>query len=239
MLVFAVVLPDKRSHPNCPNNYAVIENNNHQLPIGTVTFSSVSHAVISGSMAARNRLKALEQKLEIHQVMTKDNEVKLKILKFIFKGQSGFEAASALYIKHCDVEMVRELTRKVNYIMQEKKKEEEHSSIDTNKFASFASCINQGNTGSGSLSYLSCREISHYYWKCPDTERADRKCVVDFFFPFLPPPLTIEERDFMGKGSTLCFETAHSCMNKAKDDLEEARKNLRSSLGKRGRNFPN
>ena len=252
MLVFTVVLPDKHATPNCPHNYAVIENNNHQLPIGTVSFSSVSKFVVSRSLAARNHLKWLENKLEIQQRMTKDNEVKLKILKFIFKGQDGFEAASTLYKKHCDVEMVRELTNQVNYAMQpkkkekenekekkkenekEKEKEEEPNSLDATKFASFVSCIDQGKMGSGSLSYLSCREISHYYWKCPNVERTDRKCVVDFYFPFLPPPLTIEERDSIGTGSALCFEAAHNKMQQAKDDVEAARKKLRSSLGKMG-----
>mmetsp|Transcript_13789 Transcript_13789/g.33230 ORF Transcript_13789/g.33230 Transcript_13789/m.33230 type:complete len:252 (+) Transcript_13789:108-863(+) len=235
MLVFAVILPEKNPNENCPPNYAVVENNNHQLPIGTVSFSSVSQLVISRSQAARNRLKALEKQLEIQQLMTKDNEIKLMILKYIFNGQEGFEQASALYTKHCDVEMVSQLTGEVQQVFKplkkymegkEKENDEEHNLIDSTKFASFVSCIDQGKMGKGSLSYLSCREISHYYWKCPNTERADRKCVVEFFFPSLPPPLTIKERDSIGTGSALCFEAAHADMRRAKDDVESARKNL-------------
>ena len=282
MLVFAVVLPDIKSNPKCPHNYAVVENNNHQLPIGTVSFSSVKRIVMTNSQDARSRLNALEKKLEIQQRMTKDNEIKLKILKFIFKGHDGFEQASALYTKHCDVKMVSELTDEVQtaYFLRAKERkmerkslssykemlsskenkmnkgkddddkstgnvetkyegkvkdkceeeEEESILIDPTKFARFVSCIDQGKMGSGSLSYLSCREISHYFWKCPNSEREDRRYVVDFFFPSLPPPLTIIERDSIGSGSSLCFEAAHADVCRTKNDVENARKNLKSSL---------
>ncbi len=37
MLVFAVVEPRERQH-GCPRDYVVVANNNHQLPLGSVTF---------------------------------------------------------------------------------------------------------------------------------------------------------------------------------------------------------
>jgi hypothetical protein len=55
MLVFAVVEPRERQH-GCPRDYVVVANNNHQLPLGSVTFEKASSQALSRSSNMRKNL---------------------------------------------------------------------------------------------------------------------------------------------------------------------------------------
>jgi hypothetical protein len=97
MLVFVVVVPNNR-HKNCPPDYVVVENNDHELPLGSVSFKAVDHNVDRQSWAMRLKLQqlsktAIEKTQEANEAMLKATIIQLLIREKI-------DIASEKYQKH-------------------------------------------------------------------------------------------------------------------------------------------
>ena len=98
MLVFLVVVPTKNIHPSKPADYVVVENNNHQLPIGYVSFTDVDQAAANRSVVARNQLRVLNLEAEKLERKSDEAKMKAKIIQLII--QNEIESASHRYQKH-------------------------------------------------------------------------------------------------------------------------------------------
>jgi hypothetical protein len=80
---------------NKPFSYVIVENNHHQLPIGTLTFTSVDQAVLEESNALRYQLKALNEEALQKERIVKTNQVKATIIQLIISRE--LEQAGHLY----------------------------------------------------------------------------------------------------------------------------------------------
>jgi Poly(ADP-ribose) polymerase catalytic domain len=124
MLVFLVVLPStlplpepKKSdesppvqyHPAArprvtrrprmvPPYFVVVENNDHQIPIGTVQFESVDGNVITESQRKANKLKALNKKFQEATQAVKETQLKAEIIQDLIAYK--VDVASEKYQKH-------------------------------------------------------------------------------------------------------------------------------------------
>ncbi|CAB9509448.1 expressed unknown protein [Seminavis robusta] len=117
MLVFVVVLPPPPSsmqganaprHSSRPAAYVVVENNNHQLPIGTLAFSSVDHNVMMNSQQLQQKLLSLNKQVEDRIKAAEEAQIKAEIIQALIAGH--VDLASETYIEYKD--KFSELSRK-------------------------------------------------------------------------------------------------------------------------------
>jgi hypothetical protein len=97
MLVFAVAKPRERQY-NCPPDYVVIANNDHQLPLGSVTFKGVEHQVLSHSSRMRQQLAYLSKIADRKAQEANDATLKAEIIQHLIGKQ--VDIASEKYQNH-------------------------------------------------------------------------------------------------------------------------------------------
>lgn len=88
ILVFVVVLP---TNPKS-DYYVVVENNNHQLPLGTVKYRSVRKDVIALSQNMACQLQALHNEVHYRSQLAKEASVKEKITQHVVQNKADIAA---------------------------------------------------------------------------------------------------------------------------------------------------
>ena len=98
LLVFLVVIPNKTAHNICPPDYVVVENNDHQLPLGSVSFKSIDRNANKRSCAMYMKLQQLRR--TVYEKTQEANEAMLKatIIQLLIRGKDHI--ASEKYQKH-------------------------------------------------------------------------------------------------------------------------------------------
>lgn len=111
MCVFLVIMPkNDEMYKTKPFSYVVVENNHHQLPIGSLTYTSVDQAVLSTSNSMRSRLKALNEEALQKEKEAKSNQIKAKIIQLIISRE--VEHAGQVYNRNksmFDLKMRKEI----------------------------------------------------------------------------------------------------------------------------------
>ena len=79
----------------------VVENNAHQLPIGTMKFGTVEQQVLRESNLRRQQLSQLEQELALASQTAQETQTKARIIQDLIAGQC--DVASERYQKHCGI----------------------------------------------------------------------------------------------------------------------------------------
>lgn len=146
MLVFVVILPstipdiagddtkESASDPKAksqtrralwyhaiPPDYVVVENNNHQIPIGTMKFESVDRNVVNISQSRRQKLMALSREVFAKSQVTKETQIKAKIIQDLIAGK--VDTASRHYEKQRDV--LKEVSkREISWYVRQNVEEE-------------------------------------------------------------------------------------------------------------------
>ena len=98
MFVFLVVIPKRDKSIYCPANYIVVNNNNHQIPIGTILFSSVDESVAMHSEKLRQKVLSLAAEVEAKQLQVEETKIKATIMQHLMCQR--FEEASELYLEN-------------------------------------------------------------------------------------------------------------------------------------------
>lgn len=96
MLVFLVVEPRKQW--DCPPDYVVVANNNHQLPLGSVSFEGASQEVLSISSKKECDLARLNKIAEITAREANDAKHKATIIQLLF--QTRDDEAAEMFQDH-------------------------------------------------------------------------------------------------------------------------------------------
>jgi Poly(ADP-ribose) polymerase catalytic domain len=109
MLVFVVVLPStltprnsspasvSQSEKSVPHEFLVIDNNSHQLPIGTMKFRSVNPDVLNASQENRRKFLELSKQVFDRCRIAEEGRIKALIMKYLIFGT--VDLASELYVK--------------------------------------------------------------------------------------------------------------------------------------------
>ena len=99
MFVFLVILPERATlQSNCPLNYVVVNNNGHQIPLGTILFSSVDKKVASFSAKLKQKVITLAQDLEAKQLKVEETQVKAEIMQHLMCHR--LRKSSQLYLEN-------------------------------------------------------------------------------------------------------------------------------------------
>lgn len=94
MLVFLVVVPEK--YP-CPADMVVVNNNNHQLPLGSITFTNVETGVFQASTQRQRQLSFLTKLAIKREQEAKEVAIKAEIIQRLIG--SEIDIASEKYQK--------------------------------------------------------------------------------------------------------------------------------------------
>lgn len=97
MLAFVVAEPRKR-HPQQPADFVVVANNNHQLPLGSVSFERVDLQVMLNSSKMRQQLEYLSKIAERKAQEASETTHKAEIIQFLIGKQ--VDVASEMYQKY-------------------------------------------------------------------------------------------------------------------------------------------
>jgi Poly(ADP-ribose) polymerase catalytic domain len=99
MMVFVVVIPqDSVSSMAMKHPFVVVNNNSHQLPIGTLIFSRVDKIVMDHSKRLRDSLFKLSQEVDIRIKAAEEAEIKAEIIQSLIAMK--IDAASQTYNEH-------------------------------------------------------------------------------------------------------------------------------------------
>ncbi|CAB9504573.1 Poly(ADP-ribose) polymerase catalytic domain [Seminavis robusta] len=107
MLVFVVVLPSTlppssaSTHHTVPDDFLVVNNNAHQVPIGTLKFTSVNQEVLKLSQTKRKQFLQLSKQVFDKSQIAEEGKIKARIIEYLIKGT--FDLASELYEKNTTV----------------------------------------------------------------------------------------------------------------------------------------
>ena len=99
MLVFLVVIPPARPQ-RAPHDYVVVNDNDHQLPLGSFTFKSVDQTVLRGSIQKRQQLAHLSRMAEEKTRQANVAMFKATIIQHLIRNK--VDVASEKYQKHKD-----------------------------------------------------------------------------------------------------------------------------------------
>jgi hypothetical protein len=84
MLVFAIVVPDRHENViRCPDDIIVVHRNEHQLPLGTISFTSIDTTIPSKSRAMKARLAELSAEVREQQKQAEIGTIYAKIIQDI------------------------------------------------------------------------------------------------------------------------------------------------------------
>lgn len=92
-----VPVPDKEKYPNIPEDYVVVADNTHQLPLGVLKFGTVDPTVMSRSQQRRMQLKQLSADLAKQETEAMDCQTKAYIIQLLIQGK--FDLAAEKYDK--------------------------------------------------------------------------------------------------------------------------------------------
>lgn len=98
MFIFLVIMPERTLKAKCPLNYVVVTNIEHQIPLGTLLFSSVDTTVAMQSVKLKQKLITLSQDAEEKLLKSEETKVKATIMQHLMC-QRLYEA-SELYLKN-------------------------------------------------------------------------------------------------------------------------------------------
>ena len=107
MFVFLVVVPKRVAAAvatraaRVPANFVVVQNNSHQIPLGTMFFDSVDKGVLEASQKLRGKLNQLAKDAEAKVLEVEETKLKAAIMQELMKNE--FEKASKLYLENKEV----------------------------------------------------------------------------------------------------------------------------------------
>jgi len=100
MLVFIVVIPRERQE-RCPADYVVVSNNDHQLPLGSVSFAAVDREIARASSERQQKLAYLSRFSDMKTQEANDAMFKATIIQLVIGKK--VDIASEKYQKHMAV----------------------------------------------------------------------------------------------------------------------------------------
>ena len=113
MLVFCVVAPEsyllcegactddssaykptglQRSTRSPPNEFCVVEENHHQVPLGVLSFTSVKAATLSRSRTLRRQLRGLRLEVQRQNLLAHEAKLKATIIQLMIQGETDLAA---------------------------------------------------------------------------------------------------------------------------------------------------
>lgn len=98
MFVFLVVVPKRDSGTRAPANFVVVNNNSHQIPLGTMFFDSVDQGVVVAAQKLKEKLNQLAQDAEAKLLEVAETKIKAAIMQELMKNE--LEKASHLYLEN-------------------------------------------------------------------------------------------------------------------------------------------
>jgi len=98
MLVFCVIIPPPCKE-NQPPDYVVVEENSHQLPLGTLCYKSVDNDAMSRSSIMKNSLSKLHHQVCQREKMAMQARMKSQIIQYLI--QNRIDIAKEKYEKCC------------------------------------------------------------------------------------------------------------------------------------------
>lgn len=104
MLIFAVIVPDHKKkkegtpYHHCPSEYMVVPNNEHQIPLGTLTFSGCDAKKLEMSQKLKSQLSALSFDVAEKIRNAEMGMIRAKIIQEIIMG--NILIASEKYIQY-------------------------------------------------------------------------------------------------------------------------------------------
>lgn len=98
MFVFLVVVPKRKTNSNAPKSFVIVNNNDHQLPLGTMFFDSVDQRAMKFSNRIKEKLDKWSNDAEERLLQREETTMKAVIEQELMR--NNIEKASELYLEN-------------------------------------------------------------------------------------------------------------------------------------------